>query len=148
VGLPIRDRVGNALVDIRFIAEEAVPASLVVVLHGDAVLMMFDAWREQWELPGGTREQGETAQQTAVRELREETGIDMPDLTFAAVAEFELTRPARRELLAVYRVQLQTVPRLVVNDEALGFRWWRPAEPVSDDMSPLDAEIARRVVRR
>jgi 8-oxo-dGTP pyrophosphatase MutT (NUDIX family) len=145
---PIRDRAGNALVDIRFIAEEAVSASLVVVVHGDAVLMMFDAWRAQWELPGGTREQGETAQQTAVRELREETGIDLPDLTFAAVAEFELTNPVRREVLAVYRVQLRTVPRLVVNDEALGFRWWRPVEPVSDDMSPLDAEIARRVVRR
>jgi 8-oxo-dGTP diphosphatase len=153
--LPIRDRAGNALVDFRFITEEelarlveqvAVPASLVVVSHADAVLMMFDSWRKQWELPGGTREPGETTRQTAARELREETGIHVVDLTFAAVAEFDLTKPERRELLAVYRVQLQVVPRLTVNDEALDFRWWPPSEPVSEDMSPLDAEIARRVV--
>lgn len=109
--------------------------------------MMFDSWRKQWELPGGMRESGESARQAAGRELREGTGLDVSDLTFAGVAEFGLTKPKRREILAVYQVQLEAPPRLTVNDEALGFRWWPPSEPVGDDMSPLDAEIARRVVR-
>lgn len=149
--LPIRDRVGNVLVDLRYVTEEdlvekvPVPASLVVVVHADKVLMMFDSWRKEWELPGGTREPGETTYQTAVRELREETGVSVQDLTLAAVAEFDLVKPERREFLAVYQVRLQVVPQLTVNDEALAFRWWSPAEPVSEDMSPLDAEIARRV---
>jgi 8-oxo-dGTP diphosphatase len=68
VELPIRDRAGNVLVDFRFVAEEelgrlagqvAVPASLVVATHADAVLMVFDSRRKQWELPGGMREAGE-----------------------------------------------------------------------------------------
>lgn len=120
---------------------------LVVVAYGDAVLLVFDSWREHGELPGGMREPGETARQTAVRELFEETGIDSVDLSFAAVAEFDLTKPERRELLAVYRVQLQAVPHLTVNDEALAFRWWPPSETVGEDMCPLDTEIARRGVR-
>ncbi|ONI79859.1 DNA mismatch repair protein MutT [Actinosynnema sp. ALI-1.44] len=153
--LPIRDRAGNVLVDVRFVAEDelanlaghtAIPASLVVVVHANAVLMMFDGWRKQWELPGGMREHGEFPRQAAVRELHEETGIQGADLAFVAVAEFDLTQPARRELLAVYRTRLEVVPALVVNDEALGFRWWGLSQPVSDGMSPLDAEIARRVV--
>lgn len=148
--LPIRDGAGNTLTGFRFVAEDevahaVVPASLVVVIHARAVLMMFDSWRRQWELPGGMREPGETARQAAVRELREETGIHAVDLSFAAVAEFGLTKPERRETLAVYQVQLQGVPQLTVNDEALDFRWWSPSEPVGEDMSPLDAEIARRV---
>lgn len=154
--LPIQDRAGNALVDFRFVADEdltrlvkqmAVPASLVVATHVDTVLMVFDGWRRQWELPGGMREPGETARQAAVRELREETGIQTVELAFAAVAEFDLTSPNRREILAVYHVQLQAEPRLIVNDETLGFQWWPPSETVSNDMSPLDAEIARRVLR-
>jgi hypothetical protein len=64
----------------------------------------------------------------------------------AAVAEFDLTKPDRHELLAVYRVRLQVAPRLLVNDEALDFLWWPPSNPVGEDMSPLDAEIARRVI--
>ncbi|MGW4060822.1 NUDIX hydrolase [Amycolatopsis sp. NPDC004747] len=150
--LPIRDRAGNALVGFRFVAEAelgrlAVPASLVVAVHTEAVLMVFDSRRRQWELPGGIRETGESPRETAVRELTEETGIHDVDLSFAVMAEFDLTKPQRRELLAVYRVRLEDMPRLTVNDEVLDFRWWPPSEPVSEDMSPLDAQIARRVVR-
>lgn len=154
--LPIRDRAGNVLVDVRFVGEDllgradtrvAVPASLVVVTYADTVLMIFDSWRKAWELPGGMREPGESARVAAERELAEETGIHDVDLSFAAEAEFTLADPERREILAVYRVRLRTVPRLTVNEEALGFLWWPPAGPVPADMSPLDAEIARRVVR-
>jgi 8-oxo-dGTP diphosphatase len=152
---PIRDRAGNALIGFRFGVEDelvrpvgrsVMPASLVVVIHANAVLMMFDSWRKEWELPGGNREREETARQAAVRELHEETGIQAVDLTFVAVAEFDLVAPERRELLAIYRLHLRAVPTLTVNDEALDFRWWSPASPVDNDMSPLDAEIARRVI--
>jgi 8-oxo-dGTP diphosphatase len=44
---------------------------------------------------------GETARQAAVRELAEETGVWTTDLDFAAVVEFELQRPARREYGAI-----------------------------------------------
>ncbi len=156
MALPIRDARGNTLLDVRVVPEEdlprlaegvPLPASLVVVEHDEAVLMVFDSWRQEWELPGGGREAGETPHEAAVRELREETGIAGVDLSFAAVAEFDLVRPARRELLAVYRGRLDTVPRLTVNDEVLAFRWWSPSAPVAEAMSPLDAEIARRVLR-
>jgi 8-oxo-dGTP diphosphatase len=145
--LPLRDEAGNTLVDVRAVVEKDLgtsAASLVVVTHDGSVLMMFDAWRRHWELPGGTREPGESARQAAVRELREETGIHTTGLTFAAVAEFDLATPARRELLTVYRLHLDAPPALTVNDEALAFRWWPPTGPVARDMSPLDAEIARR----
>jgi 8-oxo-dGTP pyrophosphatase MutT (NUDIX family) len=149
--LPIHDRAGNVLVDLRFVAEDErrpAPASLVVVTHADAALMIFDSWRKEWELPGGTREPGETPRQAAIRELHEETGIHTTALSFAAVAEFDLRNPDRHELLAIYRTHLDEPPPLIVNDEALAFRWWPPVTSPSDDMNPLDAEIARRVVNR
>jgi hypothetical protein len=49
-------------------------------------------------------------------------------LAFAGVAKFGLSKPKRREILAVYQVQLEAPPQLTVNDEALGFRWWPPSD--------------------
>lgn len=58
--LPIRDRAGNTLVGFRVVTDSelerlddrvTVPAAVVVVEHAGAVLMMFDGWRKQWELP-------------------------------------------------------------------------------------------------
>ena len=153
--LPLGDRFGNLLVSFDSAAgtepespDDAVPMplSLIVAVYASRVLMVLDAVREQWELPGGMRERDETARQAAVRELAEETGIAATDLEPAAVAGFCLTHPVRREYAAVYRLVLRTTPQLAADEEVLDFRWWDPRSPLPADMSPLDAEIARRVI--
>ncbi|WP_020672086.1 NUDIX hydrolase [Amycolatopsis nigrescens] len=153
--LPIHDQTGNTLTSLRITDDESIldtletgvplPAALVVVTLSSTVLMVFDRHRGEWELPGGMREPGESARQAAVRELAEETGIASAEPAFAAIAEFQLRRPVRHEYAAIYRTALPTPPALVVNDEIADFRWWDPHSAVPPEMSPLDAEIARRV---
>jgi 8-oxo-dGTP diphosphatase len=56
-----------------------VPAVGVVCLRGDAVLLIRRGTpprQGEWSLPGGRIEPGERAADAALRELREETGID------------------------------------------------------------------------
>lgn len=152
-----RDKDGNVLVDVRFAAESdlgtwehrlPIPAALVVVRFEGLVLMVFNVWRQQWELPGGMREPGETARQAAVRELAEETGIGSVDLNFVAVAEVDLRQPSRREYTAIYRTDLQDAPHLVINEEASAFLWWGPQSSAPDQMNPIDAEMVRRTIHR
>ncbi|MFI7316991.1 NUDIX domain-containing protein [Streptomyces venezuelae] len=50
------------------------PLALMALWHNGKVLMVFDRFRQSWELPGGMIEPGETPRQAAVRELMEETG--------------------------------------------------------------------------
>lgn len=52
----------------------------VVVWHGDAVLLIRRARaprQGQWSIPGGMQELGETSRQAGIREVREETGLDI-----------------------------------------------------------------------
>jgi 8-oxo-dGTP pyrophosphatase MutT (NUDIX family) len=48
----------------------------VVETSGRILLVRHTYGRLNWELPGGMSEPGESFQETALRELREETGID------------------------------------------------------------------------
>jgi dATP pyrophosphohydrolase len=66
-----------------------VPVSTLVVVHTPdlRVLLLERAdYREQWQSVTGSQEAGESLRETAVRELREETGIDAQ--AFGGVADW------------------------------------------------------------
>lgn len=57
-------------------------SAYAIIQVGDNLLLGFNSWRNQWEIPAGKREAGETARQAAIRELTEETHQVAPNLTF------------------------------------------------------------------
>jgi ADP-ribose pyrophosphatase YjhB (NUDIX family) len=62
----------------------------IIVLKGEDVLLIKRARppaQNQWSLPGGGQELGETAEQAARRELLEETGLDVGKLTLIDVVD-------------------------------------------------------------
>ncbi|HXB62712.1 MAG TPA: NUDIX hydrolase [Acidobacteriaceae bacterium] len=59
-----------------------------VVLEGETVLLVRrggEPLAGQWSLPGGRLELGETVEQAIVREVREETSLDVEPLQFLGV---------------------------------------------------------------
>ncbi len=71
----------------------------VVVWSGDAVLLVRRAQaprKGQWSIPGGMQEVGETAKQTGIREVFEETGIEIAIDGLVAVVDLILPDAAGR----------------------------------------------------
>jgi 8-oxo-dGTP pyrophosphatase MutT (NUDIX family) len=46
-----------------------------LVVEGDRILLISTQGGRRWQLPKGHIEEGETAEQAALREVREETGV-------------------------------------------------------------------------
>jgi len=69
------------------VSAHKIPVSVLVVIHtqdGQVLLMERADALGFWQSVTGSQDAGETLEQTAIREVREETGLD--------AAQFELTR--------------------------------------------------------
>ncbi|MFD3735917.1 NUDIX hydrolase [Streptomyces sp. NPDC058632] len=147
--LAVDDR-GNALVSFALGAEDKppgdapLPVALVALWHGHRVLMVFNRFRQTWELPGGQIDPGETPRQAAARELLEETN-HVPDgqFCFVGFASFTLAPDQRAEYGALFTGRAADVSQLFQpNDEVEAIRWWDLGEPLPGRLQPLDAYLA------
>lgn len=66
-----------------------VTGSYAILMIKDKFLVGFNNWRNQWELPSGGIEEGETARQAAIRELYEETHQKNEELNFKGLIKVE-----------------------------------------------------------
>ncbi len=80
------------------------PASAAVVVEGRQLLLVkraIEPYRGAWGFPAGFQEYGETPAEAAVRETREETGLEIQVLRVLDLV-YTLDDPRKRANLAVY----------------------------------------------
>ena len=111
----------------------------VVIIRDDKVLMCRRAKPPRaggWSLPGGGQELGETLKQTAIREAREETGLDIEVLGLVDVIDsLSHDNEGRVEYhytLIDYAARV-TDGKAVAGDDAAEVRW-----VTIDEMRMLD----------
>src|SRR5882672_9481188 len=51
-------------------------SSFAIILHDEQILLVKARAKENWQLPGGRLEPGETSAEALIREVLEETGLD------------------------------------------------------------------------
>jgi len=80
----VTDRVRVGSIQVVLGAGQAVEAfdAVVVVLFASGKVVLVRNVRRAWEFPGGRREDGESCQETAVREVFEETGATVGDIEY------------------------------------------------------------------
>ena len=101
---------------------------VVVNARGEVLLIRRgnEPFRGCWALPGGFMEMDETIEHCAVRELKEETGLVVPEERIRMVGVF--SRPGRdprgRTVTVAYSVDMEGCPVASSGDDAAEARWF------------------------
>lgn len=128
------------------------PAAGVMLVNADGKVFVgqrLDSALEAWQMPQGGIDPGESAEDAAIREIGEETGIDPRHIEIVARAPTELTYDLPADLVArlwkgKWRGQRQTwfLARFTGTDADVNiatahpeFRAWRWADP--DDLPAM-----------
>ena len=60
--------------------KKSLPTAGAVILHGDKILLIRNYSGNVYSLPKGKSKEGETLEQTAIREVQEETGLELDEI--------------------------------------------------------------------
>ena len=125
----------------------ALSAGCAVLDAGGRVLLIRRADERIWGLPKGTVEPGETLEETAMREVREETGLQVRVLRALTEIRYKFYSPrddANVEKRVVYFLAERVAGRLALEPGFDDARWF----PRAEALRRLHFENDRNVVRR
>lgn len=99
-----------------------------VVVDGDGLVCLVHRPRyDDWSLPKGKLDRGETFEQAALREVEEETGLVCELADELAPTEYN-DRKGRPKVVRYWRMEVVEDPGFDPNDEVDELRWVAPAE--------------------
>ena len=138
---PITNKIGHILLELLYLKNEEdidldihspLIATFVVAEHKGKLLLVFNRYRQNWELPSGRIEAGETPHECALRELNEESGQSADKLDFVGIAK--IRKNGNITFAAIYSCYLQKVLPFEPNEEIELTTYWDSLS----DIGPID----------
>ena len=100
-----------------------------------------------WETVHGRIEPGESPEQAAVREVREETGLEVQRLYNVIVQPFYLHTLATVELAVVFAAFVQRADPITLGEEHMRFEWLSPDAALERFVWPRERQALRDVLQ-
>ena len=132
--------------------EYAVPATGALIFNEDdeIFLMKSPKWDDQWLVPGGKVDKGETMHETVRREVKEETGLDVDNIEFFNAKDGGNPDDFERDTHFIFLNFICTASGEVELDkrEAVDYTWISPEEALEGlDLNDSTADFVQNYLQ-
>jgi 8-oxo-dGTP diphosphatase len=137
------------MISERDTVEGKILVSVAVVIEGEEnkILLIWEGdlpYHKYWVIPGGYVNPNETVKQAVVREVREETGLEILPTKFVGVYDdfFSENNKPIHHIIAAYQATA-VGGRIIITKEATEYAWMDSEQVLS---SPQVPDIFKRIV--
>lgn len=129
---------------------EPTVGGLVVNRKGEVLLLKSHKWGGRYVLPGGHIELGETMEQALVREIKEETGLDIHDPEHLLTQEYVYGENfwKKRHFIFFDYVCQTDATQVTLNHEAEEYVWVLPEESLGFWLEDYTELVIREYLKR
>lgn len=117
-----------------------------VLLYKGNLVVCWNKYRNNWELPGGGKEKGEELAACVIREISEEINQNITELKIQGVSKVFIPRMGKEILWAVFSGTLDTLSEFKENEEMAKMALWDFQSDIGD-MDEVDMKIAEFVLK-
>jgi 8-oxo-dGTP diphosphatase len=114
--------------------------ALIVARNEKGFLLMYNIWKNKWEVPGGILEDGETLRKCAEREMLEETNQIAEKMEFKGLMRFKL-KSKKIEYGGLFSAYIKKERPFITNEESNKIVFWNGI----DDIGYID-EIDKKLL--
>ena len=116
---------------------------------GQVLLVRTRKWSDKWGIPGGKIDWGEAAESALIRELREETGLDVFDVQFVMVQDCIQSKEFYRNehfLLLNYTCSCDGETAVRLNHEAQASLWAHPKAAMEMELNQPTRTLLKEIL--
>lgn len=123
--------------------------ALILNRNGEILLIKSHKWNNKYCLPGGHVELGETLHKAVLREVKEETGLDVHDINLIGFQEFIFDNAFwKKKHFIFFDFLCKTDSNSIsLNDESQEYVWLEPQKALNSDVNPYTRETIRRYLK-
>lgn len=129
---------------------EPAVGALIFNPEGELFLMRSHKWKDRYVVPGGHIELGESMEAALRREIREETSLEIFDITYLMFQEFiydDHFWKQRHYIFFDYACKTHST-EVILNQEAQEYLWMKPAEALQRlDIDPFTCAAIQKYLK-
>ncbi|MEO1289483.1 MAG: Maf family nucleotide pyrophosphatase [Chloroflexota bacterium] len=117
--------------------------AICILKMGDQFLLHYNPERQQWEHAGGGIEAGEHPDETAIREVWEETSQRIENPQCLGVIKFNFVRDTKIEYAPLYVAEITEVTTFTPNNESSKLILWDEATSLEEPISQVSYGVLK-----